>query len=256
MRLEVSFVILALAAAVAGCQDDRVSKVDELLSANQVRSEDPIPEPPPAASFATMPPMSIDQLGVRIGDRGASDLKDEKNREKLREVIKALPHKGERVTLIADKKARMLDVVETVWELGKAGVPEVLIKTTPRPELPTELVVVPESAVPNKPADCSVTAIITPANDVGVWGYNQTGGRKHRPGFSGPDLSSARETIEKSLRGCESDKAYFTASYNMFWEQAYNIGATIRFVDKDGKVKKLVLLGQEPVAGRPVTPRK
>ncbi len=261
--------LLVLAALCSGCEE-RPSKVDELMSANQVRTAEPIPEPPPPASFTEVPVITVDEIGVKIKDRGATDLGKEKSREKLKEVIDAIPHKGQPVTMVVHQKAKIVDVVETVWLLGKAGVTDVVLKTKPRTMdkacddesppadkcLPVEITVTPESALAHEPEGCSVTSMVTDGNDVGVWGFSSTGGRKHRPGFGGPDISSAQETIEKNIKSCKSDRAFFSAAYNMPWEHAYNIGATIRFADKDNKIKQLVLLGLEPVAGRPVKLRK
>ncbi len=260
---------MALVASAWGCDGDRTSKVDELMSANQVRTEDPIPDPAPPPKFKGVPVITVDTLGVKVGPKGATDLAKEKSQAKLKEVIDALPIEGEPVTLVAHQKAKIVDVVETVWLLGKAGATEVIIKTKPRSNhkdcdnenppadkcLPSSLTVTPESAIEGKPKPCSITAMITAKNDVGIWGFGSNGGRKHRPGFGGPDLSSAQETVEKNLRTCESNRAYFSTAYNMPWEHAYNVGATIRFMDKDKKISQLVLLGSEPVAGRPVTLR-
>jgi biopolymer transport protein ExbD len=264
-------VVLPLLAALSwGCEDNRTSKVEELMSANPVRTEDPVEKAPPPPSFKEIPPINIDTIGVKIGGRGASDLAKEKNQKKLKEVIDAIPHEGKPVKIRALQKAKIVDVVETVWLLGQAGVTEVVIQTKPKSNgkacnvdnppadkcLPGELMVTPESTLAKAPAACSITGTITADNNVGIWGFGQTGGRKHRPGFGGADLSSAQETIEKNLRSCKSDKAFFSADYKMHWELAYNVGATIRFMDKDGQIKKLVLLGDKTVAGRPVKLRK
>jgi hypothetical protein len=264
-----------LAALLGACESEKPSRVDELLSAAQAKTEDPIPEPAPPPKFDEVPVITIDTVGVKIGPKGATDLAKEKNQKKLKEVIDALPHKGKPVKIVALQKADVRDVVETVWLLGKAGVNEVVIKTKPKSNgkdcnvddppadkcLPGEITVTPASVLADKPDPCSITAMITPNNDVGIWGFGQTGGRKHRPGFGGADLSSAQETIEKRLKSCKSNKAFFAGPFKMgtkkgYWEHAYNVGATIRFMDKDGQIDKLVLLGHEPVAGRPVELRK
>lgn len=261
---------VVFAALSWGCDSDRPSKVDELLSANQMRTEDPVMQPPPPPKFDEVPVITIDTLGVKIGQRGGSDLGKEKNQQKLKEVIDALPHKGKPVKIVALQKAKIVDVVETVWLLGKAGVTEVVIQTKPKSNgkacnednpppdkcLPGELTITPESALTKDPKPCSITGTITGDNNVGIWGFGQTGGRKHRPGFGGADLSSAQETIEKNLRSCDSEYAFFSADYKMYWELAYNVGATIRFMDKDNQIKKLVLIGDQTVAGRPVKLRK
>lgn len=256
-------------ALACGCETGP-SKVEEMMSAAAVRTEDPIPEPPPPPSFKEIPVITIDTIGVKIGGRGAQDLEKEKNQQKLKEVVDAIPHGGKPVKIRALQKAAIVDVVETVWLLGKAGVTEVVIKTKPKSNgkmcnvdnppadkcLPGEITVTPASTLASDPPKCSVTGTITGDNNVGIWGFGETGGRKHRPGFGGADLSSAQETVEKKINSCKSNMGFFTADYKMHWEHAYNVGATIRFMDKDGKIDKLVLLDDEPVAGRPVTLRK
>ncbi len=270
MRTTSGAIAALLALIVGGCENNKTSKVDELMSANQVRTEDPIPAEAPPPSFDKIPPITIDNLGVKIGGRGGSDLHKEKNRKKLKEVVDAIPHKGKPVKIVALQKAKIVDVVETVWLLGEAGVNEVIIQTKPKSNgkacntddppadqcLPGTLTVVPASKLAADPPKCSTSITITGKNHVGVWGFGETGGRRHRPGFGGADLSSAQETVEKRLRSCKSEYAFFTADYKMNWENAYNAGATIRFMDKKNKIKKLVLLDDAPVAGRPIKLRK
>ena len=236
---------------LAGCDNSGPSKVDQLVSAAQVPSDDPIPTPPPAPTWDKMPDMLVDELGAYIGGRRASELDKTKGQQTLAEIVKALPIKGEQVSLRVIKKAKMKDVAEVVWALGKAGAPEVLIKTDARDDLPKELVVVPENQL-DEVDPCSLAAMVTDKADTGVWGFSSQGGTRHRKGFAGPDLTNTEETMRKGLKRCESDTAFFSAAYNMPWEHAYSMGALFMKADDDKKIKRLVLCGDEPVAGRPI----
>ena len=249
----------ALAAAIAvaalvGCQDDHTSRVDELVSAAAEKTSTPVPEPR-KPEFKEMPSVTIDDLGAYIGGFRASDLDKPGGRKKLEEIVAAMPINGQTVTMTAMKKASVRDVFETIWALGKAGAPKVIIKTDARDDLPKELTVTPQNHVKDPPG-CSVAAMVTDNADTGVWAFRGGLGRRHRKGMAGPDLSNTGDTIAKDLKRCKSDTAFFSAAYNMPWEHAFAMGALIVKADVDGKIDKLVLLGDEPVAGRKIELRK
>ncbi len=238
--------------ALLGCDTQHTSKVDELMSAAQVESAAPVPtERKP--EFDKMPEVLVDDLGAYIGGFRAADLDKPAGKRKLEEVVGALPIKGEQVEMRAVKKAKMVDVVEVVRALGRAGAPTVLIKTDARDELGTELVVTPSNHIKKDPAGCSICAMVNDKADTGVWSFAGGMGKRHRKGFAGPDLSGTQEAIEKDMARCDSDTAFFGAAYNMPWEHGFAMGALIRKADTNGKIKKLVLLGDEAVPGRPVT---
>jgi len=242
-------------ALLAGCEAEKKSEFDALVSAAQVSSADNVPTARPAPSWAKMPDMVVDDLGAYIGGRRASDLGKTKGKQALTEIVKALPIKGQRVTLRVVKKAKMVDVAEVVWALGEQGAPEVLVKTDARDDLVKELVLVPENRLSDvKP--CSVTAMVTDKADTGVWNFGSKGGTRHRKGFAGPDLTNTEKTMTRKLANCESDTAFFSAAYNMPWEHAYSMGALMLKSDEQKKIERLVLLAEEPVAGRPVKLRK
>jgi len=249
-------VLIALVAllALTACEDDHTSKVDELASAAAKKTATPAPEPR-KPEFKEMPSITIDDLGAYIGGFRASDLDKPEGKKKLEEIVAALPINGEKVTMTAIKKASVRDVFETTWALGKAGAPKVIIKTDARDDLPKELEVTPQNYVQDAPG-CSVAATVTDNADTGVWAFKGGLGRRHRKGMAGPDLSNTGSTIEKDLARCKSDIAFFSAAYNMPWEHAFAMGALIVKADEDGKIDKLVLLGDEPVAGRKIELRK
>ena len=246
--------LMAAVGALAGCEDDHTSRVDELVSAAAEKTSTPAPEPR-KPEFKEMPSITIDDLGAYIGGFRASDLDKPEGKKKLAEIVAALPINDETVTITAIKKASVRDVFETTWALGKAGAPKVIIKTDARDDLPKELKVTPQNHIKDPPA-CSVAATVTDNADTDVWAFRGGMGRRHRKGMAGPDLSNTGDTIEKDLKRCKSDTAFFSAAYNMPWEHAFAMGALIVKGDTEDAIDKLVLLGDEPVAGRKIELRK
>jgi hypothetical protein len=246
--------VVALVAAT-GCEADHKSRVDELVSAAAEKSAQPPPEPR-KPKFDEMPSVTIDDLGAYIGGFRASDLGKKEGRQKLKEIVDAMPiEDGGTVTMTAIKKAKVQDVFETVWALGKGGAKKVIIKTDARDDLPKELTVTPQNFITEAPG-CSIVATVIDNADTGVWAFKGGLGRRHRKGMAGPDLTNTGSTIEKDLARCDSDIAFFSASYKMPWEHAFAMGGLIEKKDEDDKIAKLVLLGDEPVAGRKVELRK
>jgi hypothetical protein len=241
--------------AVAACDGKKTSKVDELMSAATAESTATAPHEPEKKKWDTMPELTVDDLGSYLGGERAN-VTEKGGIEKLRDIISRLPLKDKEVELVANKKALTVHVVTTVYELGKGGALAVTIKTDGRNGLPTEIRVVPESRLGSDPPSCSVAIMVTPERDTGVWTFKGGGGTKFRPGFAGPDLGEGtEEALEKGLKGCDSEIAFFSAGNKNVWEHAFNVGALLTKVDKDKKIKKLVLL-EEPVAGRAITLKK
>ena len=77
--------------------------------------------------------------------------------------------------------------------------------------------------------------------------------KKQRKGLAGPDLTRTGEQIEKDIAGCDATTALFSGEDAVGWEFTFNLAGTILLADKKKKLSSLVLLREEPVAGRPVT---
>lgn len=244
--------ILALGAC-NGAGDDRKSKVDELMSAAQVPSAKPPPAPRPTTEWKEMPEVTVDNLGAYIGGERA-DLSHKEGPAKLKDIVKRLPIDGKPVTVIAQQKAKIRDVSAVVWELGKAGAPSIIIKTPPRADLPPEISVVPEHKIDKAPG-CSVAVMVNDKLDTGVWEIKGGVGRKHPKGFAGPDISNTEETLRKKVDMCDSNVAFFSGHHPYEWQHAFNLGALIKKVGQK-KIEKIVLLADEPVAGREIKLRK
>jgi hypothetical protein len=244
---------LAVALAVVACDDDHTSRVDELMSAATADKEPP--PPPPPERFTEVPTILVDTLGAVIGPRRAKDLDKDKGRAELAKIVADIPFGSDPVVVKALPKAKVPDVVETVWALGKGGATKIILRTDARDDLPNELLLTPQHLVTD-PKPCSVVAMVTETADTGVWSLKGGGGIRKRKGLAGPDLSNTGKTIEDWVARCESDTAFFSTAANMPWEHAFAIGGLFRNHDKNKKIDKLVLLGIEPVAGRPVELRK
>lgn len=254
-RFGTAVVGVAALVVVSGCESDHTSRVDQLVSAAEEKTAK-APSEPRKPEFDEMPSVTVDDLGTYIGGFRASDLGTPDGRRKLAEIVAAMPiEEGGSVTITAIKKAKVQDVFETTWALGKGGAKKVIIKTDARDDLPKELTITPQNHV-EEPAGCSIVATVTDNADTGVWAFKGGLGRRHRKGMAGPDLTNTGSTIEKDLKRCKSDTAFFSASYNMPWEHAFAMGGLIVKNDEEDKIDELVLLGDEPVAGREVELRK
>jgi len=240
-------ILLGAALALAACGDgEKPGGASATAMATQSA------KPPATSAAQEMPPVTVDDKGPYInGER--MKLKEAGGPEKLASVVAALPIQGKEVTLVVLKNSNSADVVAVVRELGRAGAPTVRIRHETRPDLPKELVVVPQSQLKDTAPPCSIVAIITPKLETDVWniGGGSTG-KKHVKGFAGPDLSNAGETLQKDLKKCDSKIAFFSADDSLEWEVAHMIGGAIMVNDTEKKLEKLVLLDEVPVAGRPV----
>jgi hypothetical protein len=250
MTLGVVAVLLA-----SGCDGEKKkSRVDEILSAAEAASNKPPPEPPAPKVWKEVPSLTVDELGAYLGGERAKPSSKE-GLQKLQNIVGRLPLQDKDITLIATKKANTQDVVLTVWHLGKGGAATILVKTEGRQGVPAEILLTPEHTISDPPA-CSVAVGVTDKFATGVWPYKGGGGKKHRPGFGGPDMSNTEKSVDKAIQRCKSNIAFFGGSYKHPWLHAYSLGALIKKVDTDKKIDKLVLLTDEPVAGRKVKLRK
>jgi biopolymer transport protein ExbD len=253
-RAHASLALLA-ALAAASCGDDK-SKTGTASSASPTASAAPT-QAAPTPKPKTMPALIVDSLGPYIGQVRV-DMKQENWPEKLAAAVKELPINGEPVTLIAEKRARTPDVAAVVAELGRAGAPKVTLKTDGRDDVPKELVVTPPDKI-STPPGCSVSVMVLKDLSTAVWPFKGGLGKRQRKGFAGPDLSNTSDVIQKDLAACDSTMAFFSADDAISWEMAYNLAGTLKVVDEKSDKKKidtLVLLGESPVAGRPITLKK
>jgi hypothetical protein len=197
-----------------------------------------------------MPDLLVDEEGPYLGGTRVK-LSDPKAPEMLVTIVKALPVNGQTVTLLVDKKAKVSAVATVVAALGEAGAPYVDIKTEGRHDLPGTITVTPEGRSPPLPA-CTLVAMVLKDLSTATWPVRGGMAKKQRKGLAGPDLTRTGEQIEKDLAGCDSITALFSGEDAVGWESTFNLAGTILLADKKKRLSTLVLLQEEPVAGRPV----
>jgi biopolymer transport protein ExbD len=199
-----------------------------------------------------MPAVTVDDMGPFIAGQRAA-LKEQDGPAKLKKIVSELPIKGKEVDLVILKNAKMTDVMAVVRELGAAGAPSIKVKSAEgRGDLPKEFSIVPQSKLADKPATCSVVAMISKNLATDVWAITGGTGKRHVKGFAGPDLSNTGETLKKVIKKCDSKIAFFSADDTLGWEMAHMMGGAILANDEDKKITTLVLLDEVPVPGRPV----
>ena len=240
-----AFVVLVV--GLLGCGDKATSTPP---SASAVKSAAPVASAPPALP-AELPPITVDEQGVFwMGER--ANLKENDGLAKLKKAVGGKPLGDKEIKVIALKKASSTDVFALVRELAAAGVAKLEIKAEGRGDLPKEFVIVPAAKLTEKPAACSVVAMVSKNLATDVWSVKGGTGKRHVKGFAGPDLSNTGETLKKDLEKCDSSVAFFSVDDALEWELGHMIGGAILANDEGKKIKSLVLLDEVPVPGRPV----
>lgn len=208
--------------------------------------------PPPTArpKPIAMPEILVDTDGPYIGGARVK-MGEADSADKLAKALKDLPINGKPVSIQVDKKAKASHVAGLVEGLGVAGAPKVVIKTDGRNDLPKEIAVAPESRVTSPPA-CSIVVSVLKDFSTAVWSLKGGLAKKQRKGLAGPDFSHTGETLEKDLGACDSTYAFFQGDDGVGWESIFNLAGTVLVSDKKKRIDTLVLLKEEPVAGRPV----
>jgi biopolymer transport protein ExbD len=247
--------LLALAAvaalSLAACDDDKKPASTAPSATASVAPASTMAEPPKPK---TMPELLVDADGPYLGGTRV-DLAAKNGHEKLTKILGALPIDGKPVTLIAEKKAKTLDVATVVAALGDAGAPKVVIKTDGRNDLPKEITVTPPSRVSSPPPCSIVTMVMKDDLSTAVWSLKGGVAKRQRKGLAGPDLTQTGDEVEKAIGVCTSSMAFVSGDDPIGWEMTYNLAGTMVLADKKKKIDTLVLLREAPVAGRAVEPK-
>jgi biopolymer transport protein ExbD len=234
-----------------GCSNPK-DLIDKVESAQATARKEAVP-PPEATTTKpiTMPELLVDTMGVLLGPKRVGKLNTPEGKAELDAAVKLLPVNDNPVTLRVDKKAKIFDVAAVVEAFGRAGAPKVVVKSEGRTDLPKELRLTPLCRLPQPPS-CSIVATVTEDVDTGVWPLKGGGGLKARKGWAGPDLAITSKNLKKEIEASDSKAAFFSANEKFEFQTAFNLGGTIVQSDEKGKLENLVLLGEEPVAGRKV----
>lgn len=239
--------LVTLATLLAsGCDDPPKPAAVVVPSA---ATAEPTPSPI-GAKPKVMPELLVDEDGPYLGGTRIK-LTDSTGPEKLLKIAKELPINGSPVVLLVDKRAKVTATAAVVAALGEAGAPKIIIKTDGRKDLPKEISVTPESRLGSAPS-CSLVAMLLKDFSTAVWPMKGGTARKVRKGLAGPDLSHTAEQLEKDIANCESTTAFFSGDESVAWESTFNLAGTVLTSDRKKKLETLVLLREEPVAGRPI----
>jgi biopolymer transport protein ExbD len=239
-------------AALTACDDPpAVGRDAGSASASASASAAPAATQAERPKPTTMPELIVDTDGPYLGGQRVK-LGDAEGAEKLVRIVKELPINGKPVTLQVDKKAKTSHVAAVVAALGDAGAPKVTIKTEGRNDLAKEIAVTPESRISAAPP-CSIVATVLKDFSTAIWPLKGGTAKKQRKGLAGPDFSHTGEALEKELAACESTDAFFSGDDGVAWESIFNLAGTVLASDKKKRIDTVVLLHEDPVAGRPVT---
>ncbi|APR83235.1 Hypothetical protein A7982_08584 [Minicystis rosea] len=248
--------LLACAAVLAAtsltaCDDPHKTGAAASASAASAASASAAPTATERPKPTTMPDILVDSDGPYLGGTRVK-MGEADSAERIAKIVKDLPVNGKPVTIRADRKAKASHVSAVVVAFGDAGAPKVTIKTDGRNDLPKEITVIPEAKIASPPA-CSIVATVLKDFSTAVWALKGGLGKRQRKGLAGPDFSHTGETLEKDLAACDSQYAFFQGDDGVGWESVFNLAGTILVSDKKKRVDTLVLLHEEPVAGRAVT---
>jgi hypothetical protein len=211
-------------------------------------------EPPPAKQPPAPvgpPPLAIDSISPKVGfERQNFQFPD--GRKKLAEALGANKQhfEGKQATVIVDRKAKQDWVAAYLSELGKIGVPSVLIKTETRDEFPQELTFTPEAKLTGS-AGCSTVAMILEDRGTAVWKLSGGVAGKRGKGMAGPDLSMTGDSIERVAKACKGAAALFVAGApEIEWGLVYDLAASTKKLNVH--YDAVALLSITPLPGRKV----
>lgn len=237
-----------LALTSAACDDEK--KKDE----SAAKAEATVPAPPASELPKPKgpPDFVIDNMGPKVGfSRVLIEKKDGK--ERLEKELKSVSEhiKGKDVDLKIDRKAKLPWVRAYISLLDAEGVGKIVVHTDTRDEFSKTLKVTPQSQL-KKPEPCTVVTKILEDRSTATWKVSGGTAMKRRKGFAGPDLTTTRETIERIGKRCKgSDAVLVSADDAIEWGLVYDLAASTQKLE-ELKLETVVILAEDPVAGRPV----
>lgn len=244
-------VSVVLSASLLACEK-QPSKLDEATLAAKAPPSTPSSEDPPAPAEPRMPDLLVDLKGPMLGGERV-DVTKRDWPEKLQAAVAELPVSGKAVSVAADRQAKTQHVAGLVFALGAAGATEVTINSQARVGGQSALTVIPERLVAASTPDCAAVGMIKKDSSSTVWQLKGGTARKFSRGFAGPDLSMTfDEGLSKRIAGCAATSWFFAGEEDVSWGLAFDLAEKVTKADPPTKVTMTVLLGQAPVAGRPV----
>jgi hypothetical protein len=240
-------VLVALFVACVACEKEAPRAVPSAAPADTPAAA---PTKPPEP---TAPGLAVDKSGAMIAfERVSLDSRDAP--QKLRTELER--HKrfldGQEVKLPVERKVKPAWVSTMLEALGAVGVARVLVRTETRADFPGEVGFVSLAKAKSAPA-CSVVMMILEDRGTAVWKLGGGAAGKRGKGMAGPDLTLTGETVERYAKGCSDSTVGFVAgAEGVEWGLVFDLAASTRRLPK-AYFTDLAVLGEPPVAGRPVT---
>lgn len=240
--------IAALALAASAC-DDPPKKTNPFEDPNAANKPPPITESPKPQG---PPEFAIYAEGPKIGWTNLLLEKDD-GPQKLAEEIDANKEyvDGKSVPIQIDRKAKLTWVIQFTSALAKAGATAFDISTSSRPDYPKKVTFTPLGKV-GAPPPCSVVAKVLSERRNAVWSLKGGTAVKSPKGLAGPDMAMTADNLARAAKRCEESNTVFVAAdEDVEWGLLYDLAAATQTVE-DAKFSTVVLLPDNPVAGRPV----
>lgn len=245
----IAVVSVVLSASLSACEK-KPSKLDEMVAS--AKAPPPPPPEPPKPAEPRMPDLLVDPQGPLLGGERV-DVSKRDWAEKLHAAVAKLPVEGKAISVAADRQAKTQHVAGLVGALGAAGATEVTVKTQGRVGGPSALTLIPERRVASAIPDCAAVGMIRKDSSSTVWQLKGGTARKFSRGFAGPDLSMTfDEGLSKRIAGCSATTWFFAGEEDVIWGLSFDLAEKVTKADPPTKVTTTVLLGEAPVAGRPV----
>lgn len=244
-----AIVSVVLPASLLGCEQ-KPSKLDEAVAA--AKAPPPALSEPPTPAAPRMPDLLVDPQGPMLGGERI-DVSKQDWLEKLHAAVAKLPVEGKAISVAADRQAKTQHVAGLVGALGAAGATEIEVKSQARVGGASSLALTPERLVAKTTPDCAAIGMIRKDSSTAVWQLKGGTARKFSRGFAGPDLSMTfDEGLSKRIASCAATTWFFAGEDDVVWGLAFDLAEKVTKAEPKTKATTTVLVGQAPVAGRPV----
>jgi hypothetical protein len=228
-----------------GCEEEKAEKSPVASAPPEV--PEPVVESPPHLVVSEDGPTV---RGTSIEGGKKSGTLPHAERGKLKTYLEAERKfiEGQDLTLVIDRKAKRGWVSAYLHELGELGAGKITVATETREEFNGKLEFLP----PQKGAaldGCTMIGQVTKHNGSALWQVKGGTASERGPGLGGPDLSMAKEVIEKNYKTCESSTFITDGENDKDWGFIFDMAAAAASIKDLGVVRGM--LPEEPqTAGR------
>ncbi len=239
------FATVLLALGATGCEDK-----PKPAPAPTATTPESTPTPP---AKPTLPPtIAVDTSGALVaGTRVSLDGSGAPERLKTelsqhREFIE-----GKEARFSAERPVKPAYVATMVDALVAVGAARALVRTSTRPEFPSEVGFVSVAKGRSAPA-CSVVTMITDDRGSATWSLKGGVAGKRGKGMAGPDLTLTAETLTAHAKKCpESQSLFVGGAPGVEWGLVYDLAASSKTLTKP-YFTDLIVLAESPVPGHAV----